>query len=86
MMAVAVAVVAAAAPAGAAPAGADPFTSQVAGLGVRVVGTVAVDSSHVGVIVAVPGSGGPLNARAFRLWENGRPQPVRVDPLAASAL
>jgi hypothetical protein len=51
-----------------------------------VVGTVAVDPSHVGVIVAVPGSGGPLNAQAFRLWQNGRPEAVRVDPLPASAL
>jgi hypothetical protein len=51
-----------------------------------VVGTVAVDTSHAGVIVAVPGSGGPLNAQAFRLWENGRPKTVRVDPLPASAL
>jgi hypothetical protein len=38
------------------------------------------------VIVAVPGAGGPLNARAFRLWQNGRPEAVRVDPLPASAL
>jgi hypothetical protein len=51
-----------------------------------VVGTVTVDPSHVGVIVAVPGSGGPLNAQAFRLWQNGRPKAVRVDPLPASAL
>ena len=70
----------------AAPAAADPTTSQTVGLGVRVVGTVTVDPSHVGVIVAVPGSGGPLNAQAFRLWQNGRPQAVRVDPLPASAL
>jgi hypothetical protein len=70
----------------AAPAAADPTASQTAGLGVRVVGTVTVDPSHVGVIVAVPGSGGPLNAQAFRLWQNGRPQAVRVDPLPASAL
>src|SRR5512133_802424 len=70
----------------AAPAAAEPATSQTAGLGVRVVGTVMVDPSHAGVIVAVPGSGGPLNAQAFRLWENGRPRAVRVDPLPASAL
>jgi hypothetical protein len=38
------------------------------------------------VIVAVPGSDGPLNAQAFRLWENGQPKAVRVDPLPASAL
>jgi hypothetical protein len=38
------------------------------------------------VIVAVPGSAGPLNAQAFRVWENGRPKAVRVDPLPASAL
>ena len=79
--AVAIAVAAAAA-----PAAAEPTTSQTAGLGVRVVGTVTVDPSHVGVIVAVPGSGGPLNAQAFRLWQNGRPKAVRVDPLPASAL
>ena len=70
----------------AAPAAADPSTSHTPGLGVRVVGTIAVDPSHVGVIVAVPGSGGPLNAQAFRLWQNGRPKAVRVDPLPASAL
>jgi hypothetical protein len=70
----------------AAPAAADPSTSHTPGLGVRVVGTIAVDTSHVGVIVAVPGSGGPLNAQAFRLWENGRPKAVGVDPLPASAL
>jgi hypothetical protein len=70
----------------AAPAAADRSTSQTPGLGVRVVGTIAVDTSHAGVIVAVPGSGAPLNAQAFRLWENGRPKPVRVDPLPASAL
>src|SRR5215831_18379155 len=70
----------------AAPAAADPSTSHTPGLGVRVVGTVAVDTSHAGVIVAVPGSAGPLNARAFRLWENGRPKAVRVDLLPASAL
>ena len=84
--AVAIAAAAAAASAAAAPAVADPTSSQTAGLGVRVVGTVTVDPSHVGVIVAVPGSGGPLNAQAFRLWQNGRPQAVRVDPLPASAL
>jgi hypothetical protein len=79
--AVAIAVAAAAA-----PAAADPSASHAAGLGVRVVGTVPVDPSHVGVIVAVPGSGGPLNAQAFRLWQNGRPAAVRVDPLPASGL
>jgi hypothetical protein len=84
--AVAIAVAATAASATAAPAAADPTTSQTAALGVRVVGTVPVDPSHVGVIVAVPGSGGPLNAQAFRLWQNGRPKAVRVDPLPASAL
>ena len=84
--AVAIAVAATAASATAAPAAADSTTSQTAALGVRVVGTVAVDPSHVGVIVAVPGSGGPLNAQAFRLWQNGRPMAVRVDPLPASAL
>jgi hypothetical protein len=68
------------------PAAADPSTSRAAGLGVRVVGTVPVDPSHVGVIVSVPGSGGPLNAQAFRLWQNGRPMAVRVNPLPASAL
>jgi hypothetical protein len=47
---------------------------------------MAAGTSHVGVIVAVPGSAGPLNAPAFRLWENGRPKAVRVDPLPASAL
>ena len=82
--AVAVAVAATAASAAAVPAAADP--SHAAGLGVRVVGTVAVDPSHTGVIVAVPGSGGPLNAQAFRLWQNGRPMAVRVNPLPASAL
>ncbi|HYV77575.1 MAG TPA: hypothetical protein VE979_05570, partial [Streptosporangiaceae bacterium] len=81
MTAVAIAVAAAAV-----PAAADPSASHTAGLGVRVVGTVPVDPSHVGVIVAVPGSGGPLNAQAFRLWENGRPMAVRVDPLPASVL
>ncbi len=70
----------------AAPAAAGPSTSHAPGLGVRVVGTIAAGTSHVGVIVAVPGSGGPLNAQAFRLWENGRPKAVRVDPLPASAL
>ena len=68
------------------PAAAEPSTSHSHGLGVRVVGTVAVDPSHVGVIVAVPGAGGPLNAKAFRLWQNGQPMPVRVNPLPASAL
>ena len=70
----------------AAPAAGGPSTSHAPVLGVRVVGTIAVDTSHVGVIVAVPNSGGPLNAQAFRLWENGRPKAVRVDPLPASAL
>ena len=79
--AVAIAVAATAAPAAGAPS-----TSHAPVLGVRVVGTIAVDTSHVGVIVAVPGSGGPLNAQAFRLWQNGRPKAVRVDPLPASAL
>jgi hypothetical protein len=51
-----------------------------------VVGTVAVDPSRVGVIVAVPGAGGPLHAQAFRLWQNGQPMPVRVNPRPASAL
>jgi len=66
--------------------GTRPLRQPYAGAGVRVVGTIAVDPSLVGVIVAVPGSGGPLNAQAFRLWENGRPNTVRVDPLPASAL
>ena len=81
VMAVAIAVAATAA-----PAAAGLSTSHTPGLGVRVVGTIAVDTSHVGVIVAVPGLAGPLNAQAFRLWENGRPKAVRVDPLPASAL
>jgi hypothetical protein len=51
-----------------------------------VVGSIGVDPSHVGVIVSVPGAVGPLNARAFRLWENGQPKNVRVDPLPGSAL
>jgi hypothetical protein len=72
--------------ASATPAAAEPSTSHSRGLGVRVVGTVVVDPSHVGVIVAVPGAGGPLNAKAFRLWQNGQPKAVRVDPLPASAL
>jgi hypothetical protein len=84
--ALAIAVATTAASATAAPAAAEPTASQTAGLGVRVVGTVTVDPSHVGVIVAVPGSGGPLNAQAFRLWQNGQPKAVRVDPLPASAL
>jgi hypothetical protein len=70
----------------AAPAAAGPSASNAPGLGVRVVGTIAVDTSHAGVIVAVPGSAGPLDAQAFRLWENGRPKAVRVDPLPASEL
>ena len=84
--AVAIAVAATAASATAVPAAADPSARQSAGLGVRVVGTVTADPSHVGVIVAVPGSGGPLNAQAFRLWQNGQPMSVRVNPLPASAL
>jgi len=51
-----------------------------------VVGTTGVDTSQADVVVSVPGAGGPLNAQAFRLWENGRPKAVRVDPLPASAL
>src|SRR6185437_11990769 len=47
---------------------------------------LTVDPSHVGAVVSVPGSGGPLNAQAFRLWQNGRPMAVRVNPLPASAL
>jgi hypothetical protein len=84
--AVAVAVAATAASATAGPAAAEPSASHAAGLGVRVVGTVTVDPSHVGVVVAVPGSGGPLNTQAFRLWQNGQPMAVRVNPLSASAL
>jgi hypothetical protein len=72
--------------ASATPAIAGSPASQPPGLGVRVVGTVPVAPSRVGVIVAVPGAGGPLNAQAFRLWQNGRPEAVRVDPLPASAL
>jgi hypothetical protein len=68
------------------PAAAGPSSSHAPGLGARVVGTIAVDASHVGVIIAVPGSDRPLNAQAFRLWENGRPKAVRVHPLPASAL
>src|SRR5215831_565820 len=70
----------------AAPAAVGLSTSHTPGLGVRVVGTIAVDASHTGVIVAVPGSDTPLNAFAFRLWENGRPKAIRVDPLPGSAL
>ena len=70
----------------AAPAAAASTTGPKPDVGVRVVGTIAVDRSHAGVIVAVPGSDGPLNAQAFRLWENGQPKAVRVDPLPASAL
>jgi hypothetical protein len=84
--AVAVAAAATAASATAGPAAAEPSASHTASLGVRVVGTVAVDPSHVGVVVAVPGSGGPLNAQAFRLWQNGQPMAVRVNPLPTSAL
>jgi hypothetical protein len=80
-MAVAIAVAATAA-----PTAADASASRAPGLGVRVIGTTGVDTSHVGVIVSVPGSGGPLDAQAFRLWENGRPKAVRVDPLPGSAL
>jgi hypothetical protein len=72
--------------AAAAPAAADPSVGRTPTLGVRVVGTIAVDASHVGVIVAVPGSDAPLKAQAFRLWEKGRRKAVRVDPLPASAL
>jgi len=69
------------------PAAAGPSAGRAPGLGVRVVGTIAVDGHGlVGVIVAVPGSGGPLGAQAFRLWENGRPKAVRVDRLPASVL
>jgi hypothetical protein len=72
--------------AAAAPAAADPSVVRTPTLGVRVIGTIAVDASHVGVIVAVPGSDAPLKAQAFRLWEKGQPKAVRVDPLPASAL
>ena len=72
--------------AAATPAAAASTTGHKPGLGVRVVGTVAVDRSHDGVIIAVPGSDGPLDAQAFRLWDNGRQKAVRVDPLPASAL
>ena len=72
--------------AAAAPAAADPSVGRTPTLGVRVVGTIAVDASHVGVIVAVPSSDAPLKAQAFRLWEKGRQKAVRVDPLPASAL
>ena len=84
--AVAIAAAATAASATAMPAAADPSASHTAALGVRVVGTLTVDPAHVGVVVSVPGSGGPLNAQAFRLWQNGQPMAVRVDPLPASAL
>lgn len=70
----------------AAPAAAGLSTSHTPDLGVRVVGTITGGRSHVGVIVAVPSSDGPLKAHAFRLWENGRQKAVRVDPLPASAL
>ena len=66
--------------------GSRPLHRPYAGPGVRVVGTIAVGTSHAGVIVAVPGSDTPLHANAFRLWENGRPKAIRVDPLPASAL
>jgi hypothetical protein len=81
LTAAAVAVLAAAAPAAAAST-----TGHKPGLGVRVIGTTAVDGSHDGVMVAVPGSDGPLGPQAFRLWEDGQPKAVRVDPLPASAL
>jgi hypothetical protein len=68
------------------PAAAGFAASPAPGPGVRVVGTTGVDTSHAGVVVSVPGAGGPLDAQAFRLWENGRPKAVRVDPLPASAL
>jgi hypothetical protein len=70
----------------AAPAAAAPTVGHEPGPGVRLAGTIAVDRSHAGVIVAVPGSDGPLSAQAFRLWENGQPKAIRVDPLPASAL
>jgi len=70
----------------AAPAAAAPTVGHKPGLGVRLAGTIAVDRSHAGVIVAVPGSDTPLGAQAFRLWENGQPKAIRVDPLPASAL
>jgi hypothetical protein len=85
-VAAAVAVAATAVAAAAAPAAAAPSASQAPDPGVRVVGTVGVDPSRVGVIVSVPGSDGPVSAQAFRLWENGRPKAVRVDSLPASAL
>jgi hypothetical protein len=81
-----VATLAATVVASATPAVAATTASQPSAPGVRVVGTVADGPSHVGVIVAVPGAGGPLNAQAFRLWQNGRPEKVRVNPLPASAL
>ena len=81
-----VAAVAIAVAATATPAAAGSAASPAPGPGVRVVGTTAVGTSHAGVIVSVPGAGGPLDARAFRLWENGRPKNVRVDPLPGSAL
>src|SRR5207248_4874645 len=68
------------------PAAAGSAASPTPAPGVRVVGTTAVGPSRVGVIVSVPGSGAALDAQAFRLWENGRPKAVRVDPLPASAL
>src|SRR4029079_12014619 len=84
--AVAIAAAATAASATAMPAAADPSASHTAALGVRGVGTLTVDVAEVGVRAAVPGAGGPLNAQAFRLWQNGQPMAVRVDPLPASAL
>ena len=67
-------------------AAAGSFANRPPDVRVRVVGTITVDASHVGVIVAVPGAGGPLNAQAFRLWQDGQPMPVRVNSLPASAL
>jgi len=81
-----VAAVAVAVSATATPAAAGSAASQAPGPGVRVVGTTAAGTSRVGVIVSVPGAGGPLSAQAFRLWENGRPKAVSVDPLPGSAL
>ena len=81
VMAAAIAVAAAAA-----PAAASPSAGHTPGLGVRVVGTVPGGTSRTCVIVAVPGSDTTLNAFDFRLWENGRPKAIRVNPLPASAL
>src|SRR5262249_25647220 len=84
--AVAVAAAATAVSATAGPAAAEPSASHTASLGGRVVGTVTVDPSHVGVVVAVPGSGAGLHAQAFRLGHIAQPMAVRVTPLPASAL